>query len=203
MTIEVIANKRVDQGTGASRRLRRAGKVPGIVYGFGQEPEAVELDHNNLYYAMQNEAFHASILSLNIDGKAQPVLLRDAQYHPWKQLVMHVDFQRVNPNEKIHIKVPLHFINGDVAPGVKQGGGIISHVMTEADVSCLPGQLPEFIEVDLKNLEAGSSIHLADVKVPAGVEFVALKHGDNATVATILGVRGGDAAEEEAAPAAE
>jgi large subunit ribosomal protein L25 len=201
MTIEVIAKKRVEQGTGASRRLRRAGMVPGIVYGFGQEPESVELVHNDLYHAMQQEAFHASILTLKIDGKAQPVLLRDAQYHPWKQIVMHVDFQRVNPDEKIHIKVPFHFINADVAPGVKQGGGIVSHVLTDADVSCLPGSLPEFIEVDLKNLDAGHSIHLADITLPTGVEFVALKHGDNATVATILAVRGGGDAEAETAAA--
>ncbi|MBV8656350.1 MAG: 50S ribosomal protein L25/general stress protein Ctc [Burkholderiales bacterium] len=197
--MEVIASKRVEQGTGASRRLRREGKVPGIIYGANQEPVAIELNHNDLYYAMQEEGFHASILSLKVDGKAESVLLRDAQYHPWKQLVMHVDFQRVNPNEQIHIKVPFHFINGDVAPGVKQGGGIISHVMNDADVSCLPGKLPEFIEVDLKNLEAGHSIHLSDIKLPEGVEFVALKHGDNATIATILAVRGGA---EEAAPAA-
>jgi len=199
MTIEVIASKRVEQGTGASRRLRRAGKVPGIIYGADQEPVAIELDHNDLYYAMQEESFHASILNLKVDGKAESVLLRDAQYHPWKQLVMHVDFQRVNPNEAIHIKVPFHFINGDAAPGVKQGGGIISHVMNDADVSCLPGKLPEFIEVDLKDLEAGHSIHLGDIKLPEGVEFVALKHGDNATIATILAVRGGG---EEAATAA-
>ncbi|WP_374350407.1 50S ribosomal protein L25/general stress protein Ctc [Chitinimonas sp.] len=191
MTIEVIASKRVEQGTGASRRLRRAGQVPGIVYGFGIEPEAVTLNHNDLYHAMQHEAFHASILNLNIDGKTQPVLLRDAHYHPWKQQVMHVDFQRVNPNEKIHIKVPLHFINADIAPGVKLGGGIVSHVMTEADIECLPGKLPEFIEVDLAKLDAGHSLHLDAIKLPEGVEFVALKHGDNATVATILAVRGG------------
>ncbi|QNM97121.1 50S ribosomal protein L25/general stress protein Ctc [Chitinimonas koreensis] len=195
MTIEVIANKRVEQGTGASRRLRRAGKVPGIIYGSG-EPVAIELDHNNLYYAMQEEAFHATILSLTVDGKSEPVLLRDAQYHPWKQIVMHVDFQRVDANQKLHTKVPFHFVNGDVAPGVKQGGGIVSHVMNDADVECLPGALPEFIEVDLKDLQAGSSIHLSDLTLPAGVEFVALKHGDNATVATILAVRGGG---EEAA----
>ncbi|QDQ26440.1 50S ribosomal protein L25/general stress protein Ctc [Chitinimonas arctica] len=199
MTIEVIASQRVEQGTGASRRLRRDGKVPGVVYGADQAPVAVTLDHNNLYHAMQHEGFHASILNLKIDGKAEPVLLRDAQYHPWKQIVMHVDFQRVNPNEKIHIKVPFHFINADVAPGVKTGGGIVSHVMTDADVSCLPGKLPEFIEVDLKNLEAGHSIHLGDLTLPEGVEFVALKHGDNATVATILSVRG--AASEETAAA--
>ncbi|WP_308446415.1 50S ribosomal protein L25/general stress protein Ctc [Chitinimonas sp. BJYL2] len=197
MTIEVIATKRVEQGTGASRRLRRAGKVPGIIYGGNAEPVAIELDHNNLYHAMQHEAFHASILSLNVDGKTETVLLRDAQYHPWKQIVNHVDFQRVDASQKIHIKVPLHFINADVAPGVKLGGGIVSHVMTDADVECLPGKLPEFIEVDLKTLEAGHSIHLADITLPEGVAFVALKHGDNATVATILSVRG--AATEEAA----
>lgn len=197
MTIEVIASLRVEQGTGASRRLRRDGKVPGVVYGADQTPVAIVLGHNDLYHAMQHENFHASILSLKIDGKAEAVLLRDAQYHPWKQIVMHVDFQRVNPNEKIHIKVPFHFINADIAPGVKTGGGIVSHVLTEVDVSCLPSQLPEFIEIDLKDLEAGHSIHLDSIKLPAGVEFVALKHGDNATVATILAVRGG--ATEEAA----
>ncbi|GAB3259397.1 50S ribosomal protein L25/general stress protein Ctc [Chitinimonas naiadis] len=197
MSIEVIATKRVEQGTGASRRLRLAGKVPGIIYGAGQEPVAIELVHNDLYYAMQHEAFHASILNLKVDGKAEPVLIRDAQYHPWKQIVMHVDFQRVNPNEKIHTKVPFHFINADVAPGVKLGGGIVSHVMTDADVECLPSKLPEFIEVDLKDLEAGNSVHLDSIKLPEGVAFVALKHGDNATVATILSVRG--AATEETA----
>ncbi|SFZ76099.1 50S ribosomal protein L25/general stress protein Ctc [Chitinimonas taiwanensis] len=197
MTIEVIATSRAQQGTGASRRLRHAGKVPGIVYGAGQEPVAIELDHNNLYYAMQNEVFHASVLSLVIDGKAEPVLIRDAQYHPWKQIVMHVDFQRVDATKAIHTKVPLHFINGDSAPGVKASGGIVSHVLNEVEVSCLPGKLPEFIEVDLIDLQAGHSIHLADLKLPEGVELVALKHGDNGTVATILAVRG--AASDETA----
>jgi large subunit ribosomal protein L25 len=191
MTIEVIAKKRDLQGTGASRRLRRAGMVPGIVYGAGQEPVAVELVHNDLYYAMQDEAFHSSVLNLVLDGKSEPVLLRDAQYHPWKPQVMHVDFQRVDPNQKLHIKVPFHFVNADVAPGVKTGGGTVSHVMLEAEVSCLPTSLPKFIEVDLKDMQAGQSLHLSDIKLPEGVEFVALKHGDNATVVSIIAPKGG------------
>ncbi|PHV12726.1 50S ribosomal protein L25/general stress protein Ctc [Chitinimonas sp. BJB300] len=199
MTIEVIATGRTQQGTGASRRLRNAGKVPGIVYGADQTPVAIELDHNNLYYAMQNEVFHASVLSLVIDGKAEPVLIRDAQYHPWKQIIMHVDFQRVDANKTIHTKVPFHFINAENAPGVKASGGIVSHVLNEVEVSCLPSKLPEFIEVDLIDLQAGHSIHLADIKLPEGVELVALKHGDNGTVATILAIRGGATEETPAA----
>jgi len=193
MSVEVIATKRVEQGTGASRRLRRAGSVPGIIYGGDKAPEAITLSHKDLYHAMQQETFHASILSMKVDGSAEPVLLRDAQYHPWKQQLLHVDFQRVNPNEKIHIKVPLHFLNEEAAPGVKRGGGTVSHVTTEVDVTCLPAQLPEFITVDLINLEAGQSIHLSDITLPAGVELVALKHGDNATVVSIIAPKGGTA----------
>lgn len=193
MSVEVIATKRVEQGTGASRRLRRAGSVPGIIYGGDKAPEAITLSHKDLYYAMQQETFHASILSVKVDGATEPVLLRDAQYHPWKQQILHVDFQRVDQNEKIHIKVPLHFVNEETAPGVKRGGGTVSHVTTEVDVSCLPAQLPEFITVDLVTLEAGQSIHLADLTLPAGVELVALKHGDNATVVSIIAPKGGTA----------
>ncbi|MFC4160264.1 50S ribosomal protein L25/general stress protein Ctc [Chitinimonas lacunae] len=191
MSHEITAVNRVEQGTGASRRLRRAGKVPGIVYGAGKAPQAIELDHNNLYHALQNESFHASILKLSIDGAAEQVLLRDTQYHPWKQQVLHIDFQRVNPNEKIHIKVPLHFINAEIAPGVKLSGGTVSHITTEVEVSCLPAQLPEFIEVDLKDLNAGQSLHLSDLAAPAGVEFVALKAGENVTLASVIGAKGG------------
>ena len=196
MNFEVIAQARAEQGSGASRRLRNAGRVPAIVYGGGKDAQAVTLDHNSIYHALRVEAFHASVLSLNIDGQVEKVLLRDVQHHPFRQLVLHVDFQRVDPNAKLHIKVPLHFVNADVAPGVKLGGGIISHVANEVDVSCLPADLPEFIEVDLANLGAGQSIHMADLKLPKGVELVALHRGDNQTVANCSGKAGGEEAAE-------
>ncbi|MEW5943498.1 MAG: 50S ribosomal protein L25/general stress protein Ctc [Pseudomonadota bacterium] len=201
MQIEISANPRTVQGTGASRRLRHAGKVPAVLYGAGKDAAAIELDHNDIFHKLRNEAFHASILTLNVGGKKEQVLLRDYQMHPYKQLVMHVDFQRVSQNEKIHMKVPLHFVNEDVAPGVKLTGGNISHIMMDVEVSCLPKNLPEFIEVDLGNLTAGHSIHLSELKLPKGVELIALNKGEDLAVATILMPRGG-AGEEEAAPAA-
>jgi large subunit ribosomal protein L25 len=204
MTIEITAIKRDVQGTGASRRLRRAGKVPGIVYGANQDAVSLEFDHKALFLEFRHEAFHASILTLNIDGKKESVLVRDYQLHPVRNTIQHIDFQRVSATEKIHVKVPFHFINADIAPGVKLTGGIVSHILTEADVSCLPKDLPEFIEVDLANLEAGHSIHLSEVKLAKGLEFVQLAHGTDAAVVAISKPRGGsddDAAEE--APAAE
>lgn len=198
MIFEFNADKRNDQGTGASRRLRRAGKVPGIVYGGTAAPISIEVDHNAIYLALRKEAFHSSLINLNIDGKKESVLLRDYQAHPYKAIVLHVDFQRVDPNQKLHTKVPLHFVNADIAPGVKLGGGIVSHVLTEVEVSCLAADLPEFIEVDLKDLAAGHSIHVADIKLPKGVVLVGQ---ENPVVATIMTVRGAAAA-EEAAPAA-
>lgn len=191
MAFEVIASSRSAQGTGASRRLRKEGKLPGIVYGAGKDPVVIEMNHNDMYYALQEEAFHASILNLKIDNTSELALVRSVQYHPFKQQVLHVDFQRVNSNEKIHIKVPFHFVNAESAPGVKLGGGTVSHVTTEADVSCLPASLPEYIEVDLGNLNAGQSIHLSDIKLPEGVEFVALGRGENQTVAAVIGAKGG------------
>ena len=181
MNFEVIAQARAEQGSGASRRLRNAGRVPAIVYGAGKDAQAVTLDHNTIYHALRVEAFHASVLSLNVDGQVEKVLLRDVQHHPFRQLILHVDFQRVDPNAKLHIKVPLHFIN---------------HVLNEGDVSCLPADLPEFIEVDLANLGAGQSIHMADLTLPKGVELVALHRGDNQTVANCSGKAGGEEAAE-------
>ena len=204
MQIEINAKKRDDQGTGASRRLRHAGRVPGIVYGGGKAAQSVDLDHKELYFSLKNEAFHSSILNLNVDGAKESVLLKDYQMHPYKQLVMHVDFQRVDATHKIHVKVPLHFLNAEIAPGVKLGGGVVNHLMTEVEVVCLPGSLPEFIEVDLANLDAGHTVHLSELKLPAGVEFAALVRGEDQGVANILGVRAA-AAEGEAegeAPAA-
>ncbi|MFA6180139.1 MAG: 50S ribosomal protein L25/general stress protein Ctc [Candidatus Methylopumilus sp.] len=206
MEILIAANKRDDKGTGASRRLRRAGKVPGVVYGANKEAVSLEFDMKALFLQFRHEAFHASILTLELDGKKESVLLRDYQMHPVRNTIQHIDFQRVSATEKIHVKVPLHFVNADIAPGVKTGGGIVAHIFTEADVSCLAKDLPEFIEVDLANLETGHSIHMSEIKLPKGVEFVQLSHGTDSAVATITKPRGAAAADEEVAaetPAAE
>ena len=181
--MKVIAFARKEQGTGASRRLRIAGLTPGIVYGGTAAPVNISLDHNALYHALKKETFHSSILDLEVDGKVEKVLLRDFQVHAFKQLVLHADFQRVNANQKIHVKVPLHFINSDVAPAVKLSGGIISHVLSELDVTCLPADLPEFISVDLAKLEIGHSVHLADLQLPKGVTAVIHGGDDNPTIA--------------------
>jgi large subunit ribosomal protein L25 len=206
MTIEINATTRKAQGTGASRRLRNTGRVPGVVYGVG-DVNMIELDHNELYYKLRAEAFHASILSLNLDGKKEAVLLRDFVMHPFRQQVQHIDFQRVDAKKKMHIKVPLHFLNEEVSPGVKTGGGKISHVMTELDIMCLPKDLPAFIEVDLGTLELGHSVHVADLKLPNGVEAAAHgTHTSEAVVATVQVPRGmmeaDVTAEAEAAAAA-
>ncbi|SIR57619.1 LSU ribosomal protein L25P [Aromatoleum tolulyticum] len=193
MQIQFKATKRVEQGTGASRRLRRAGQIPGIIYGSG-DVETIALDHNELYHLLRKEAFHASILSVDVDGAKQAVLLRDTQWHPFRQQILHLDFQRVDASQKIHLKVPLHFANGEASPAVKLGGCMISHTITEVDVQCLPGNLPEFIEVDLANLQAGESIHVSQLPLPAGVELVAHGEGDP-VVATAVTVKGAVAEE--------
>ena len=190
MTIEITATIRKAQGTGASRRLRNTGRVPGVVYGVG-EASMIDMDHNDLYYKLRNEAFHASILTLNVEGKKESVLLRDFVMHPFRQQVQHIDFQRVDAKKKMHIKVPLHFLNEAIAPGVKVGGGKISHVMTELDITCLPKDLPQFIEVDLAALELGHSVHVADLKLPNGVEVASHgSHAGEAVVATVQVPRG-------------
>ena len=195
--MEVIAQKRDVQGKGASRRLRRTGKTPGVIYGGDKPAVNIELDHNALYYALKRESFHASVLSLNVDGVKEAVLLRDFVMHPFRIEVQHVDFQRVDKTHKIHVSVPLHFINADVAPGVKLSGGNVSHIMTELDISCLVDDLPEFIEVDLINLAAGHSIHVSELKLPKGVEVVVAHKGEDSAVATVVVPRG--AATEETA----
>lgn len=200
MQIEFNAKKRELQGSSASRRLRRADRVPAIVYGGSAKPQSIEMDHNEIYQALRKEAFYSSVLTLNIGGAKETVLLRDVQRHAYRQIILHVDFQRVDATHAIHQKVPLHFINADVAPGVKTQGGIVSHVMTEVDVKCLPGDLPAFIEVDLKDMSAGHSIHVSQLVLPKGVQVVHHGEGDP-VVATIL-VKGGKAEEEPAAPAA-
>ena len=199
MLFEVIANARQLQGTGASRRLRNAGKVPAIVYGADKAATSIELDHNSLVQQLRKEAFHASILTLNLDGAKEQVLLRDVQSHPWKKLIVHVDFLRVDPNKKVHMKVPLHFKNGDLAPGVKLTGGNITHILNDAEVTCLPKDLPEFIEVDLSTLAAGHTLHLSEVTLPEGVAFLALSRGADQPIAACVVPRG---VEEEVAPTA-
>ena len=171
-SIEFTAFARNTEGRGASRRMRRTGKAPGIVYGGKDAPTPIELDHNALIHALRNEAFHASILTMKLDGGATKVLLRDVQMHPFKNEVMHVDFQRIDENRKIHMKVPLHFVNAEVSPAVKVSGAIVSHVMTELDINCLPKDLPEFIEVDLSELDTGHSLHVSALKLPDGVTIV-------------------------------
>jgi large subunit ribosomal protein L25 len=164
-----------NHGRSANRRLRRSGRAPGIVYGGSGEPQPIELDHNALIHALRSEAFHASILTMKLDGAAQQVLLRAVQMHPFKKEVLHVDFQRVDANRRIHMKVPLHFANGENSPAVKLSAAIISHVLTEVDISCLPKDLPEFIAVDLAELTLNESIHVSDLKLPPGV--TAVVHG--------------------------
>lgn len=166
------ATTRSVQGSSASRRLRRAGRVPAIVYGGKGEAQSIELDHNEIFHALRKEPFHTSVLDMMLDGKKQTVLLRAVQWHSYKQLVLHVDFQRVNANEALTTRIPFHFTNGDESPAVKQQGATISHVLNDIEITCLPKDLPQFIEVDLGNLQANEVVHLSDVKVPAGVEFV-------------------------------
>ncbi|MGE5639732.1 MAG: 50S ribosomal protein L25/general stress protein Ctc [Clostridia bacterium] len=198
MAIEIQARKREAHGTGASRRLRRTGKVPGIVYGGNADAVNIELDHKDLFFNLKNERFHASILTLDMGGEKQQVLLRAVNMHPYKLQVQHVDFQRVLKDKKIHMKVPLHFANAEKSPGVKEQGGVVNHVMNELDVTCLPDDLPEFIEVDLSTLTVGHSVHARDLKLPKGVE-AAIHKDENPVVATV--VIPALVTEEEEAPA--
>ena len=197
-TIEFTAFPRATEGRAASRRMRRAGKAPGIVYGGSTAPQPIELDHNALVHALRNEAFHSSILSMKLDGTSTQVLLRDVQMHPFRNEVLHVDFQRIDPSRKIHMKVPLHFVNEDQSPAVKAQGAIVSHVMTEIDIACLPKDLPEYIEVDLSALDTAHSLHVSGVKLPAGVSAVTHRTGDP-VVATAVVPKA--VVETEAAPA--
>lgn len=177
MATEFTAFARTAEGSSASRRLRNTGKVPGIVYGGDAKPELIELDHNALWHALKKEDFHSSILTMTLGSANSQVLLRDVQYHPFKQLIQHIDFQRVDANKKLHMKVPVHFVNQEISPAVKLSAAIVNHVLSEVEVACLPKDLPRFIEVDLKDLKAGESIHAADVKLPNGVSLVF--HGRN------------------------
>jgi len=170
--MKFVAFERSKQGTGASRRLRNAGRTPGIVYGSTSAPQLIELDHNALWHALKKEAFHASILDMEFNGESSKVLLRDYQMHPYKQLVQHIDFQRVDANTTLHMKVPFHFSGEEESEAVKTDKCTINHVMTEIEVACLPANLPEFIAVDLKGLTKGVSLHLNDITLPTGCKPV-------------------------------
>ncbi|MEY4138894.1 MAG: hypothetical protein RLZZ371_1076 [Pseudomonadota bacterium] len=203
--MKFTAFERSKQGTGASRRLRITGRTPGIVYGGTTPPQAIEVDHNALWHALKKEAFHSSVLTMEMNGTSSPVLLRDVQAHPFKQLILHVDFQRVDASTKLHMKVPLHFFGDENSPAVKTEGCIANHVINEIDVLCLPADLPEFIKVDLSGLKKGSSLHLSDITLPKGVS--AVKHGSdkNPVVVSVVAVAGAEpvaAAEPAAADAA-
>ena len=199
----VEAELRTDEGKGASRRLRREEKIPAIVYGAGKEPQSLTLDHKKMMHNLENEAFYSHILTLSIGGKEEQVVLKDLQRHPAKAALMHADFMRVSAKEKLHMHVPLHFINGDKCPGVKEGG-LVTHNMTDVEVSCLPKDLPEFLEVDLSSLELDHSLHMSDIMAPAGVEIVELSHGEghDQAVAACHMTRGAKGDEEEEAEVA-
>ncbi|KNH10228.1 LSU ribosomal protein L25p [Candidatus Burkholderia brachyanthoides] len=206
--MKVVAFERSKQGTGTSRRLRNSGKTPGIVYGVGADVQLVELNHNALWHALKKEVFHSSIFDLEIDGKSQQVLLRDVQYHPFKQMVLHVDFQRVDAKKKLHTKVPLHFMNQETNPAVKLSGAVITHVVTELEVECLPADLPEFLEIDLAKIEAGQTMHAKDLPLPKGVSLTIAIDAENPVVASaiipaaVVSEEGESSAESET-PAAE
>jgi len=172
--MEFVAFERKLQGTGASRRLRNTGKVPGIVFGAG-EPAMIELDHNALFFALKKEAFHSSVLSMQLNGKTEKVLLRDYQVHPWKQQILHIDFQRVDDTTKLRKKVPLHFSGEEESEAVKTDKCLVDHVTTEVEIECLAVQLPEFIAVDLSGMVKGKSLHVSELVLPAGSKLV--KHG--------------------------
>ena len=181
--MKVVAYERSVQGTGASRRLRNSGKTPGIIYGGTDLPQAIELDHNALFHSLRKEAFHSSILEIEVAGKVQQALLRDYQMHPFKPLVLHIDFQRIDANQKIHVKIPLHFKGEEVSPAIKTGGGVINHIINELEITCLPVDLPEFIEVDLSSLEVGVSLHAKDIALPKNVSLTLHIEQDNPVIA--------------------
>lgn len=198
--MNVVAFARAKQGTGASRRLRNSGRTPGIIYGGEAEPQLVELDHNNLWYALKKEAFHASVLEMDLDGAKSQVLLRNVQYHPFKQLVLHVDFQRVDANTVLTMKVPVHFSGAEESPAVKVDKCMVTPIVTEIEVRCMPKDLPEFIAVDLSKLEKGATFHLNDVVLPKGVKLVAQ---NNAAMVSVAAPAAAEEAADAAAPAAE
>ena len=200
-SFELVAEYRNDQGKGASRRLRRDGKVPAILYGGGSDPRSLALDHTKLQLMLDNERFYTTILSIKVGSDNQSAILRDIQRHPYRNQIVHIDFQRVRDDEKLRVSVPFHFVNQATAPGVKTQGGIVSHLRNEVEISCFPKDLPEYIEVDMGAMQLNDALHLSDIKAPAGVEFVDLTHDRDPSIVSIHSPRAEEAA--EAAPAAE
>ena len=198
--MKFVAFERAKQGTGASRRLRNTGKTPGIVYGGEGQPQLIELDHNALFHALKKEAFHSSILEMELAGKTAKVLLRDVQYHPYRQQVQHVDFQRVDANTRLHMKVPVHYTGAEESQAVKLEHCLVNPVVNELDISCLPADLPEFIEVDLSGLKKGMSLHLNDIQLPKGVK--AVTHGKpNPVIVSVVTTAAEESAETAEAAA--
>jgi large subunit ribosomal protein L25 len=202
-TFELNAQVRTDTGKGASRRLRRTKDMPAIIYGGGAEAQMITLAHKDLVRHLENEAFYSHVLTMNLEGKAEKVILRDLQRHPVKPVVLHADFLRVDNKTRLHMNVPLHFINEDTSIGVKQQGGLVAHLATDVEVSCLAQDLPEYIEVDLAELQVGESIHLSQINVPKGVDLLALSQGTDHDLAIVsINKPRGVAEEEEETPVA-
>jgi large subunit ribosomal protein L25 len=199
---KISATGREAAGKGASRRLRRAASIPAVLYGGNAAPQSIQLEHEKTWLASQNEWFYSSILDLDLDGKVQKVLLRDIQRHPYKQIIMHLDFQRVDENQALRAKVPLHFLNQEKSPAGKTAGVVVTHELNEVEVSCLPKDLPEFIEIDLTELQIGGIVHLSELKLPKGVELPELKLGKEHDVAVVIAKHGREETEEAAPEAA-
>lgn len=202
------AAARADIGKGASRRLRHSNALPAIIYGGEKAPASITLQHDAIFHALENEAFFSSIVTMKVDGKAESVILKDLQRHPSKPRIMHADFQRVSADQALHVKVPIHFVNEATNVGVKTGGGLVSHLMTELEITCLPKDLPEYISVDIQELKLGESLHIADLKLPAGVSSVSLSHGESGNLAVVAitapkkGATADESADADAAAAA-
>jgi len=197
VSFEIQAEARQGRGRSDGRKLRRLGRVPAIVYGGGQDPSAISLDHNSLIHQMEREAFYTSILSIKLGAESQSVVVKDVQRHPARTQIMHLDFQRVVEDEEITLHVPIHFIGEAAAKGVKEQGGVIEHILTDVEISCLPRHLPEYLELDVSNLELNHIYHLSDIKLPEGVTSIALEHGQDQAVVAINPPR----REEEEVPA--
>jgi len=178
---EINAETRNDTGKGASRRLRRAGKIPGVLYGSKKDPVPVQFNQNEMKKHLEQETFYSHVLTLNLDGSSEKVVIKDLQRHPYKPQVLHLDFLRIDESERLTMRVPIHFVNEEKCVGVKLEGAVISHLMTELEIVCLPKDLPEYIEIDLADMHVGTTLHLSDLKVPAGVEISALVHGGDAS----------------------
>jgi large subunit ribosomal protein L25 len=199
---KISATGREAAGKGASRRLRRVASIPAVLYGGNAAPQSIQLEHEKTWLASQNEWFYSSILEMELDGKVQKVLLRDMQRHPYKQIIMHLDFQRVDENQALRVKVPLHFLNQEKSPAGKTAGVLILHELNEIEVSCLPKNLPEFIEIDLSTLAIGDIVHLSEIKLPTGVEIPEVKLGKEHDVAVVIAKHGKEEVEVAAVPEA-